>query len=70
VAGCQEQRLFEQEGIRWSPLDEPVYDQARAAFGTRGVADMLSLIGAYQTVCGILNAFEIPAPETSQPGSD
>ncbi len=22
--------------------------------------------GAYQTVCGMLNAFEIPAPETSQ----
>ncbi|MDT7620360.1 MAG: hypothetical protein QOF99_1261 [Pseudonocardiales bacterium] len=27
---------------------------------------MLSLIGAYQTVCGILNAFEIPAPGESQ----
>jgi hypothetical protein len=27
---------------------------------------MLSLIGAYQTVCGILNAFEIPAPAGSQ----
>jgi hypothetical protein len=27
---------------------------------------MLNLIGAYQTVCGILNAFEIPAPQTSE----
>jgi hypothetical protein len=26
---------------------------------------MLLLIGAYQTVCGVLNAFEIPAPEPS-----
>jgi 4-carboxymuconolactone decarboxylase len=43
-------------------VEQPVYDQAHAAFGTQGVADMLSLIGAYQTVCGILNAFEIPAP--------
>jgi hypothetical protein len=27
---------------------------------------MLNLIGAYQTVCGILHAFEIPAPQTSE----
>jgi hypothetical protein len=27
---------------------------------------MLSLIGAYQTVCGVLNALEIPAPQTSR----
>jgi hypothetical protein len=27
---------------------------------------MLSLIGAYRTVCGILNISEIPAPEISQ----
>jgi 4-carboxymuconolactone decarboxylase len=32
------------------------------AFGTNGLADMLLLIGAYQTVCGLLNTFEIPAP--------
>jgi 4-carboxymuconolactone decarboxylase len=47
-------------------VDQPVYDQAQAAFSTRGIADMLCLIGAYQTVCGILNAFEIPAPQTTQ----
>lgn len=43
-------------------VEQPVYDQAQAVFGTRGVADMLFLIGAYQTVCGILNAFEVPTP--------
>jgi 4-carboxymuconolactone decarboxylase len=47
-------------------VEQPVYDQALAAFSTRGIADMLNLIGAYQTVCGILNAFEIPAPQTSE----
>lgn len=34
--------------------------------GAQGITDMLFLIGAYQTVCGILSAFEIPASETSQ----
>jgi 4-carboxymuconolactone decarboxylase len=43
-------------------LSSPVYEQARAAFGTEGIADLLFLIGAYQAVCGVLNAFEVPAP--------
>lgn len=46
-------------------VEQPVYDEARTAFGTEGVADMVLLIGAYQTVCGLLNTFEIPVPETS-----
>jgi 4-carboxymuconolactone decarboxylase len=44
-------------------IDQRVYDQAQEAFGDRGLADMLLLIGAYHTVCGLLNAFDIPAPE-------
>ncbi len=44
-------------------IDPPVYDEALEAFGTRGLVDMLFLIGAYHTVCGLLNAFDIPAPE-------
>lgn len=43
-------------------VDQPVYDEARATFGPEGVADMVLLIGAYQTVCGLLNTFEIPVP--------
>jgi 4-carboxymuconolactone decarboxylase len=46
-------------------IERSVYDEARTVFGTHGVTDILLLIGAYQTVCGLLNAFEIPAPETS-----
>lgn len=47
-------------------VDQPIYDQAHAVFGAQGITDMLFLIGAYQAVCGILSAFEIPAPEISQ----
>ncbi len=43
-------------------VEQRVYEQAQAVLGTRGIADMLFLVGAYQTVCGVLNAFEIPAP--------
>ncbi len=44
-------------------IDQPVYDEAQEAFGTRGLVDMLFLIGAYHTVCSLLNAPEIPAPD-------
>ena len=44
-------------------IDQALYDRAAELFDTRGIVDMLHLIGAYQTVCGLLNAFEIPAPE-------
>jgi 4-carboxymuconolactone decarboxylase len=49
-------------------VEQPVYDEAHVAFGALGITDVLSLISAYQTVCGMLNAFEIPAPESGQPG--
>ncbi|MEV5753685.1 carboxymuconolactone decarboxylase family protein [Actinoallomurus sp. NPDC052308] len=44
-------------------IEQPLYDEARAAFRPKGVTDMVLLIGAYQTVCGLLNTFEVPAPE-------
>ena len=47
-------------------VEQSVYNQAHAVFGAQGITDMLFLIGAYQTVCGILSAFEIPALDTSQ----
>ena len=44
-------------------IDQPLYDEAVAMLEPHGIADMVHLIGAYQTVCGLLNAFDIPAPE-------
>jgi 4-carboxymuconolactone decarboxylase len=44
-------------------IEQSLYDQATELFGTHGISDMLHLIGAYQTVCGLLNAFDIPVPE-------
>lgn len=44
-------------------IEQSLYDEAAELFGTHGISDMLLLIGAYQTVCGLLNAFDILAPE-------
>lgn len=44
-------------------IEQSLYDEAVELFETHGVADMLHLIGAYQTVCGFLNAFDVPVPE-------
>ncbi len=41
---------------------EALYNQAVQRFGSAGVFDITALTGIYHTVCGILNAFAIPAP--------
>lgn len=39
-----------------------LFAEGEAAFALRGLVDLVHLVGAYQTVCGLLNAFAIPAP--------
>ncbi len=40
-----------------------LYREAEQAFGTTGLFDLIALMGVYQTVCGALALFEVPAPE-------
>ncbi|MGO9067537.1 carboxymuconolactone decarboxylase family protein [Mycobacterium sp.] len=43
-------------------IDDSTFNQARKAFGDNGIVDIIILAGTYYTVCGLLNAFEVPAP--------
>jgi len=43
-------------------VDDATFADTRKAFGDRGIVDMTLLAGAYHSVCGLLNAFEVPAP--------
>jgi 4-carboxymuconolactone decarboxylase len=43
-------------------VDETLYRQAENYFGTKGLTDIVILIGVYHTVCATLNLFEIPTP--------
>jgi 4-carboxymuconolactone decarboxylase len=43
-------------------VDDATFAQARKAFGDSGIVDIIILAGTYYTVCGLLNAFEVPAP--------
>jgi 4-carboxymuconolactone decarboxylase len=47
-------------------VDGALYDPAAQQFGADGVFDITVLAGIYHTVCGILNAFAIPAPDHQQ----
>jgi 4-carboxymuconolactone decarboxylase len=47
-------------------VDETLYRQAENAFGTKGLTDIVILIGIYHTVCATLNLFEIPVPRSAQ----
>ena len=44
-------------------VDETLYRQAENTFGTKGLTDIVILIGIYHTVCATLNLFEIPVPQ-------
>ena len=43
-------------------VDDELYQEAVSAFGTKGVFDIVALMGVYHTVCTLLNLFEVPAP--------
>lgn len=43
-------------------VDDNLFQSAEDCFGRQGVLDIVILAGIYQTVCGLLNAFLIPAP--------
>jgi 4-carboxymuconolactone decarboxylase len=44
-------------------VDDALYDEATQRFGAAGVFDITVATGIYHTVCGILNAFAVPAPD-------
>ena len=44
-------------------VDNDLYREAEAVFGTSALVDLTYLIGMYLLTCAQLNAFEIPAPE-------
>jgi 4-carboxymuconolactone decarboxylase len=43
-------------------VDDSTFAEARKLFGERGITDIVVLAGTYYTVCGLLNAFNVPAP--------
>lgn len=43
-------------------VDADLFVDAQQAFDNKGLLEMLVLIACYQTVCSVLNVFEIPAP--------
>jgi 4-carboxymuconolactone decarboxylase len=43
-------------------LDDGLYADGIAAFGERGMVDLVILASSYFVICSLLNAFEIPAP--------
>ena len=63
--GCDERvaQRFTRQLASERHVDKAVYDEAEAAFGRTGVADMTILAGTYLLVCALLNAFEVPAPD-------
>lgn len=43
-------------------LPGPVYARIQTAFGPRGIAELIHLVGLYAMVCTTLNGFDVPIP--------
>lgn len=44
-------------------VDAATYARAKAAFGDKGLVDIVMLVGLYLLTCAALNAFEVPVPQ-------
>ena len=54
---------FTRQLVREHRVDPETYGAAERAFGSKGLVDMVLLIGLYMTTCSIINAFEVPTPD-------
>jgi 4-carboxymuconolactone decarboxylase len=50
-------------------VDAALYADAERAYGPRGLVDLTLLVGFFHTTCAVLNAFEVPAPQASDPAT-
>ena len=44
-------------------VEQSLFDTLRDRHGTRWLVELTALIGFYAALCGVCNAFEVPAPE-------
>lgn len=69
--GQESQELSDEERIaqRFTKLltaghevEDQAYKEAVVRFGTKGIVDLIILAGCYNTVCSLLNTFQVPVP--------
>ncbi|MEB3034057.1 carboxymuconolactone decarboxylase family protein, partial [[Mycobacterium] nativiensis] len=53
---------FVQQLVQTHHVDDALYHAAEAAFGQKGLVDLVQLVGTYLSTSALLNAFEVPAP--------
>ena len=61
----QEERIAQRFTLQLTAkhnIDDELYEKAVAAFGVRGIVDLIFLAGCYDTVSSLLNAFRVPVP--------
>ena len=71
VAGQKPASLSAEEGVAYDftrrltaehQIDAALYEQTLAAFGEKGVVDIIYLAGQYMIISSLLNTFAVPAP--------
>ena len=58
---------FASELLNTKQVSDATFNAAKAAFGERGIVDLIGVIGWYNTVSMLLNTDRYPVPEGTQP---
>jgi 4-carboxymuconolactone decarboxylase len=59
---------FLDELIRTRTVSETTYQRAKAAFGERGIIDLVGIHGYYSLLAMVLNVTQAPIPDGAKPG--
>ena len=44
-------------------VDDALFEEARSTFRDRGIVDLIILVGCYDLISSLLNAFQVPTPK-------
>lgn len=54
---------YVQQLCRRNRVDQPVFDDLRARYGVPWLVELTALVGYFGMLAGVVNAFEVPAPD-------
>ena len=46
-----------------SKVEQPVFDALQTRYGTKWLVELTAIMGFYCALCGVVNAFDVPAPD-------
>jgi len=59
----QEVAKYARQLVLTSKVEQPVFDTLQKRYGTKWLVELTAIMSFYGALCGVVNAFEVPAPD-------